>query len=376
MDRRAPSLSSLVLAPVVLVALACLSPSVLAQSTPPDRAKAIGDEARFLERERDEKRAQSVQLQKDIAALSQKLNALLQRQAASQQKVLNLKARAQVLNQREAILKDTLSTRKGELSRLLSALQLQSSNPPPPLLVSPDKANDAVRAAILLKAATPELRRRANALANEMKALSDVRRELALSSEVLFTTESEVADQKAEIEDLIRQKVALGLRLKSDVDQIDSKVQHLSEEAKALGGLVSALQTPGHADLGGPLKLKLPVAGPIVRGFGAAMSDSKNAPRQQGISIRAAGRVPVLAPLEGEVKYRGYVKGFGNVVILAAGNGYHVVISGMDQIQARMGATVKTGDVIGRLGGDEKEAQDVYLEVRQGDRPIDPKRFF
>src|SRR3990167_6752397 len=47
------------------------------------------------------------------------------------------------------------------LSRLLSVLEQLKRAPPPALLVSPQDAKDAVRAAILVKALTPQLRDRA-----------------------------------------------------------------------------------------------------------------------------------------------------------------------------------------------------------------------
>ena len=63
-----------------------------------------------------------------------------------------------------------LARRRGELSKLLGALALYRRQPPPALLVSPDKARDAVRGAILARSLTPGLTRRAQALAPQRPA--------------------------------------------------------------------------------------------------------------------------------------------------------------------------------------------------------------
>jgi septal ring factor EnvC (AmiA/AmiB activator) len=66
-----------------------------------------------------------------------------------------------------------------------------------------------VRAAILIRAMTPELQRRADAYARQAVAVGTLRREAAAASAELFTAESVVADRKGEIERLIIEKTQL-----------------------------------------------------------------------------------------------------------------------------------------------------------------------
>src|SRR3569833_2101995 len=54
-----------------------------------------------------------------------------------------------------------------QLARLLPVLEELKRDPPPALLVSPEDAKDAVRAAILVKAMTPDLQLRASGYARE-----------------------------------------------------------------------------------------------------------------------------------------------------------------------------------------------------------------
>src|SRR5690349_22851559 len=98
----------------------------------------------------------------------------------------------------------TLSVDQGvnlhRLSRILSVLEQLKRDPPPALLVSPKDAKDAVRAAILVKAMTPELQLRAQAYASGASEVMRQRRLAAVQSEALFERESLAAEATPEPE--------------------------------------------------------------------------------------------------------------------------------------------------------------------------------
>src|SRR5688572_1829662 len=97
------------------------------------------------------------------------------------------------------------------LSRLLSVLELMKRDPPPALLISPDDAKDAVRAAILVKALTPELQARAQGYAQGATEVMRQRRLAAVQSEALFERDS------LEAEALPAPDSSAGLRLRGAV---------------------------------------------------------------------------------------------------------------------------------------------------------------
>src|SRR5678815_5088984 len=98
------------------------------------------------------------------------------------------------LNVEETHLSAEQAHNMNQLSRLLSVLQQLRRDPPPALLVSPRDAKDAVRAAILVKAMTPELERRAIAYSHQANGMMRLRRLAAVESEALLTNESKRAD--------------------------------------------------------------------------------------------------------------------------------------------------------------------------------------
>ena len=80
------------------------------------------------------------------------------------------------LNVEETQLSAEQAHNMNQLSRLLSVLQQLRRDPPPALLVSPRDAKDAVRAAILVKAMTPDLQTRALSYAREAAEMMRQRR--------------------------------------------------------------------------------------------------------------------------------------------------------------------------------------------------------
>ncbi|MEI2598357.1 hypothetical protein V8940_19480, partial [Acinetobacter pittii] len=77
------------------------------------------------------------------------------------------------------------------------------------LVVSARSAKDAVRAAILIRAVTPQLEQRRLALVAETNLLNKLRRDAAIASAALFESESAAAERRARIDRLMARKSAL-----------------------------------------------------------------------------------------------------------------------------------------------------------------------
>ncbi len=272
------------------------------------------------------------------------------------------RARLEELNARERSILADLGTNRQRLSLLLSALQLFRRDPPPALLVSPTSARDAVRAAILIRAMTPELQHRADAYARQASAIGTLRREAAAASAELFTAESQVADRKGEIERLIISKTELERAYAQDALAKDT-------ELRTLGALTDGL---GKVEPTGPLVLRPPVAGAIVRRFGQDMPTGGKSP---GLSIRTDKGQAIVAPAAGTVEYAGALNGWGAVLILRSQGAYHVVLAGLDQITASAGQSVAAGAPIGKMPDHVSSDPELYMEVRENGEPADPERW-
>ena len=117
-------------------------------------AAQVGQRGPLSQKAKDERAAADTR--REIADLRGELDALGRQRVDAGDDVTAKRARLEALHQRESALVGELGRDRGQLARLLSALQLFRRDPPPALLVSPNDARDAVRAAILIRAMTPE----------------------------------------------------------------------------------------------------------------------------------------------------------------------------------------------------------------------------
>ncbi|MHB8286773.1 MAG: murein hydrolase activator EnvC family protein [Caulobacteraceae bacterium] len=328
-------------------------------------------QARAQDRDVDLERAQAANA--EIERLRRQLVSMGQAEASGERTVGGARSQLRQLNLDEAELKLRMGHNQESLTKLLGALQMYARNPPPALLVDPRSARDAVRAAILIKAITPDLEARARDFTAQSEALKKIRRRTAVANGALFTAESDVADKRAQIEDLIEQKRALEKQLSTDAGLAEGDMRRLAAKAGSLGQFVSVLDTK-HVDAGAeadmPQSFTPPVAGAPERRFGEA---GGGAPHAKGWTWATDPSASVVSPASGRVDYAGPLKGWGLVVILRVGD-HHVVLAGLASVGADTGSTVTAGEPIGRMA-DGPGRPELYLEVRRGATPLDPARW-
>jgi len=337
------------------------------------------------EQERDQALSDAEQARREIAQLEAQLAELNKAQQGGERSVSDKRLRLAALNARESELNARLGADQNRLARLLGALELFRRDPPPALLVDPHDIRDAVRAAILIRAITPQLEAHAQALKAEALTIRQARREAATASGDLFTAESSVADRRAKIETLIASKTVLEHRAAADADAANQDIVALSDRARALRGLAQDLAVatpipgmreppnPEHAGLFGAAKLFTPpVAGAPIRTFGQA---EPSGGRSLGWTWRPGPGGAVAAPAEAIVDYAGPLKGWGLVLILRLGGGYHLVLAGLETALTAPGRTVVAGQPVGRMAGAGGAAPELYFELRKNGAPVDPARW-
>ena len=210
---------------------------------------------------------------------------------------------------------------------------------------------------------------RAEAQVRELGKIRDAR---AIEKEKLDRTAKKYAREKKELDKLLKTRSAQNEKLKNEHSALQKKLRDLSARAKSISELsagVGSSQMSGDARFS-KRKLNLPVRGRVVVKFGEKTAVGLNS---DGWRVRTRGDALVRAPADGVVKFADSFRGFGRVVIMSHKNGYNTVMTNLGDIDVMLEQEVLAGEPIGRMNPDKPE---MYLEVRRGNKAVDPARLF
>ncbi len=385
-----------------------------------DALKQHDQELDAIRSQQRESADSQAKLRLQIEALGQDrraLNAQLIESAAGvrtvEAKIEATEAKLRSLDERESTFQKSLDERRGVIIEILAALQRVGRRPPPALLVRPEDALQALRTAITLGAVVPDMRAEAEALAGDLADLSHVRQDIVAERSVLAGDLDHLAQEQLRLNMLIdaRQKseaaaaqalaseqqraVDLAHRVDNLKDLIATLEQSLDSATRAARTAARSIEQdatqPQLAALGDPGRmapavafaatrgqLRLPVNGVPIRGFGA--SDGAGG-TQKGLSIATHKGAQITAPCDGWVVYAGPFRSYGQLLILNAGGGYHVLLAGMERISVDLGQFVLTGEPVAVMGGPAQVSAAIatgskqpvlYVEFRKDGAPIDP----
>ncbi|HEU0083737.1 MAG TPA: peptidoglycan DD-metalloendopeptidase family protein [Bradyrhizobium sp.] len=420
-------------APLSLIALTAtlvLSPAVAQVASGAPQVAAPAPEAiRQREQELEAARAQQKsaaelqeKLKADIAAigedrskLNQQLIDIAARVRGVESKIGDAEARLRPLDARELEIRNSLQSRRSEIVEVLAALQRAGRRAPPALLVRPEDALQSLRTAMLLGAVVPEMRARADRLVGDLGELVGLRKTIAAERDQLAVDRDKLKADQVQLASLVDERQRKQSAIEKDLEAESARAVALARQADSLQGLIakmeqdlkSAAKAAATASLQGspaalnskpdlkalkdPARLSpaiafasakglfaLPVNGVKIRDFGG--SDGAGG-AQKGISLATRAGAQVTTPCDGWVVYAGPFRSYGQLLILNAGGGYHVLIAGMERISVNIGQFVLTGEPVATMGTTSQVASILaasakepvlYIEFRKDGTPIDP----
>ncbi len=186
------------------------------------------------------------------------------------------------------------------------------------------------------------------------------------------------------LDDEIASKRELLTQLRADRDRERAALDELEAAARALESTLDGLQAAPPAPV--PPRppsvpfatlrghLPAPVDAPVARRFGRVVdAEFRTETFRKGVEFGATLGQPVRAVGDGEVRFAGWFRGYGKLVIVDHGDQYFTVAGHLDQIGVQVGDAVRAGDVIGSAGetGSLGGAL-LYFEIRRGSEPLDP----
>ena len=405
------------------------------QTAPDDKLKAVEQKLQAGKQQSDQLDKQAAALAAERARLQDASVSAAKSAQDYEGRLTELEGQLRTLDVEAAAKLGALATDQKHEADLLSALEKLSQNPPEAMLFGPASPVDQVRGAMLLGAAVPQLEAEAKQLQATIVEVKRLKADISAKRTEMTQKQTALDAERTRIGIMIRQKAALEGQARDAQGQTQKKLAALSTEASDLKDLITKLErereeraeaerkraeearqkaeqvaaakaeakrkqaesvprdtmsggtesaaiavappdrpkgTDPLAPRGGTRKLEpgkyaVPVAGEIVKRFG----DSDGFQDAKGLTIRTRPGAQVVAPFDGQIMFAGPFKGYGQILIIDHGGGYHSLLAGIDQIEASVGQRVVAGEPVGVMKSGEPNPS-LYLELRRQGQPINP----
>lgn len=336
----------------------------------------------------------SADLQQAVAALDQateardRVSALSQTIRAYEAGLAALRSALREAALREATLTRAFEAKRDGIGRLLGVLATMEANPGPLLLLHPDGAVGSARSGMILADVTPALQTEALALKADLQELADLRALQLSAGEVLETGLATAQAARTTLSKAISDRTDLPTRFTEDPEVLKG----LLDSADTLDAFAAGLSPNTEAgtnfsDEKG--RLPLPALGTLLR-----LPDEADAAgvRRPGVTLATQPLALVTAPWPATIRYRGPLLDYGNVMILEPGDGYLLVLAGMETLYGEVGEVVAADAPLGLMGGPAtasaeflsgspdrsggRDTETLYMELRQGAVPVNPMDWF
>jgi septal ring factor EnvC (AmiA/AmiB activator) len=281
--------------------------------------------------------------------------------------------------------------------------------PPPALLARPQDILDALRAALALGDLLPQMRAEAQALQTDLSELLRLRDGVRQEQARLDKERTALAEQRQRLGELIEMRQEALSAAQSALLSESERAEKLARQATSLKELITRMEAESEAarkaaeaarkadaeraaaqakldaeqrrkalaapfrdparlapavsfaDLKG--KLNFPVAGPVLRRYGAPDGFGG---KEKAYFIGARENGVVVAPCDGWVAFSGPYRTYGQLLIINAGDGYYVVLAGMSRSNVNVGQFVLAGEPVASMGdGAAQTAATIAIGAKQ-----------
>ena len=403
-----------------------------AQSVTPEQLDELRHELDEAKQEREALDKQAENVKTELKSLEERLVDAAKRVQSAEAVATALDAKLDATKKLEAETQAELEIQSANLEASLAALTRIARQPEAAIVTGSGELVDRIRSANMLAEIAPKLRAEARALGVELERLADLRKTLVAEQAESEKAIAALKTERQNLGGLMDQKRNQDKQLASQAKQKAHQIDQLAKDAQSLGELITALeqqaaiirptprpvvkgvharvfptprpsrQSAPPADVNPTIapelaetraskpvkidtsglkfttlkgRLRLPVRGPIVAKFG---SKQGSAPSLKGIEVAARQAAQVVTPADGQIVYAGPFRSYGGLLIVNVGEGYHLLMAGLDRITAVVGQRIIAGEPVGRLGPQSRQNEasgsgtKLYFEVRRQGHPVDP----
>ncbi|MEN8231274.1 MAG: peptidoglycan DD-metalloendopeptidase family protein [Thermodesulfobacteriota bacterium] len=210
-------------------------------------------------------------------------------------------------------------------------------------------------------------------LGKKEKHLSQIRQEKNILLKQVNTEQHLYEQAVLEIEEAVTdlaatlQRIETATKTQTDAthssDVIESEKKKLPKTHAAQNGF------PGQQGL-----LEPPVVGTIIVFFGQEIKGKFDSSTiSNGIDIKVKKGMKITAVYDGKIIHSGYLRGYGNLMIIDHGQQYFSLVSRAAAFHKKEGSKVAKGEIVGMTGDEDPlYGEGLHFEIRKGSKAEDP----
>ncbi|HXQ51480.1 MAG TPA: peptidoglycan DD-metalloendopeptidase family protein [Stellaceae bacterium] len=399
-----PSRALVTLLPAVLILAAATGLAARAETSPQTRLKAVEKLIDANRARQDEAAKAAEALAAEIAGLQSQSVAAASAEQAREVALTAAEAQLAALAADGRAKTETLERDGKREATLLMALTRVAAAPREALVLAPRPPVEALRGALVMARAVPALEAGSATLKRDIDALDTTKRDLEAAEATAASERQGLADEQTRLAALIARKAALQQTAQDAAEASRKRLVVLAAQAGSLRDLIEkieadrrrqeaerAIPQPGPPDavaVAAPAPLRLdpaaprqarpfsaargamvyPVSGTLVARFGAP---DEFGGTSRGLTFETRPGAEVVAPFDGQVAFAGPFRSYGQILIIAHGDGYHSLVAGLDRVDSSVGQWLLAGEPIGKMS-DGVDRPRLYFELRHNNQPTNP----
>lgn len=362
-----------------------MSSFALAAQNTPDSAKSelsrVTSQIKQAEKEHKKLREKAQTVQKEILDVRKKMVAAASSIQEQEESLDRLEQKLAEFEAQQSLMKKRLEVRKAQRMRVLAALQSLAFKPTEALLAQPLAPQDTLRSALLLREAVPQLEYSTEGLRKDLNKVASLTTAIRAQYAQIKTMTQRLDEKRRGMNVLIKKKSQLQTAFASESSRAKTRAENLAKQAGDLKELLAKLEAdskrraavskdtgvPTGAFMAAKGRIPYPVKGNIIKKYGELTEAGVTS---RGITIRTRPNAQVISPYDGTVLFAGPFRGYGQLVIIEHGDGYHTLLAGVGRLDTSVGQSLLAGEPVGIMVAQSKPT--LYIELRKNGQPINP----
>jgi len=218
---------------------------------------------------------------------------------------------------------------------------------------------------------------------DELDALREV---AAQAIEKREATNAQLGRLASQLSEERRSKGTILARVRADrkseralLVELEQAAQALEETIRSLGRRANRRgeSSAGKGLVGVKGALRRPVDADISESFGKVVDpDFGTTTFRSGVDFLAEAGTSVRCVAPGIIRFAGWFRGYGRIVIVDHGEGFHTIFGHLDEIEVDVGDKVRESEILGSVGETGSlGGPSLYFEVRRDGEAVDPEKW-